>query len=79
MSAHTAVIVIEIAAHTGITFPSSPMRSIVAAAFCSLAGDITLASPPPMPLAAATSSPSAPIFSEVVRWSLVRIASDDAS
>ena len=32
-----------------------PMRSITAAAFCSLAGLITLASPPPMPLTAATS------------------------
>jgi len=36
------------------TFPSSPIRSMIAAAFWSFAGEITEASPPPMPPAAAT-------------------------
>ncbi len=38
---------------------------MLAEAFCSLAGEMTLASPPPIPLAAATSRPLAPIRSAV--------------
>ncbi|OQB40467.1 MAG: hypothetical protein BWY06_01168 [Candidatus Latescibacteria bacterium ADurb.Bin168] len=62
-----------------MTLPSSPIRSIAAAAFWSLAGEITLARPPPMPLAAAITRPIAPIFPAVSRCSLVNMAIADAS
>ncbi len=44
-----------------------------------MAGEITLANPPPIPLAAAISSPDAPIFSAVVRWIPVNMAIADVS
>ena len=56
-----------------ITCASSPMRSMLAEAFCNLAGEMTLASPPPIPLAAAISSPAAPMRSAVERWSGVNV------
>ena len=43
------------------------------------AGEMTLAKPPPMPLAAATRSPLAPILSAVARCRSVSMAMDEVS
>jgi len=79
MMAATAVTTMETTKAVGMTLLSSPIRSILAAAFCNFAGDITDASPPPKPLAAATNNPMAPICSATVRWVLVSMAIEDAS
>lgn len=54
-------------------------ESIVAAAFCSLAGEMRLASPPPMAVTAATTRASTPRILEVNRWYFVNIAIVEAS
>jgi hypothetical protein len=69
ITAQTPVMTREMANVVGITCASSPMRSMLAEAFCSLAGEMTLASPPPIPLAAATSSSAVPMLSAVERCS----------
>ena len=49
---------------------SIPRASMVAAAFCSFAGEMTLASPPPMAVTAVTISASTLRSFEVRRWYL---------
>ena len=79
MIAATAVMISEMTKVTRRTPASSPMRSMAAEAFCNLAGEMTLASPPPMPLAAAMSNPAAPIFSAVERCNAVNMAIEEVS
>jgi hypothetical protein len=66
MTAQTAVMTSEMTKVVRSTCASSPIRSMLAAAFWSLAGEITLASPAPIPLAAAIRIPAEPIFSAVM-------------
>ena len=65
-TAATLVKIIEITTATRITLDSIPIASMVAAAFCNLAGEITLANPPAMAVPAAMTRKSRLSTSEVI-------------
>ena len=54
MIAAAVVMISEITKAVRMTWLSIPRASMEAAAFCSFAGEMTLASPPPMPVTAVT-------------------------
>ena len=61
MTAVTAAMMIEITNVTRRNLVSLTILLMAAAAFYNFAGEITEASPPPVPLVAATSKPAGPI------------------